>query len=218
MSVGPFATSFPKYDRPRSLTLSFQLFLFRNGFSRPDGSSRLTSCSTSKSEPAKRFVAGFSELKQMMVLCVSCLNSIFLLLLRLSLASVALSFRIRPRRFTGSLKHSWLIADTSRPMLGLGTRSPLSCTGSLSCPSLLSNIVSDLPTRVSFVSLPLAWLGIVSLLTLFLFYFRLPELTNSNGGYCHDSCRTQAWSASTLLDVLEAVNAVSTGQDSKRMG
>ncbi|KAF8325872.1 glycoside hydrolase family 13 protein [Cantharellus anzutake] len=33
----------------------------------------------------------------------------------------------------------------------------------------------------------------------------LPELTNADGAYCHDSCRTQAWSASTLLDFLHEV-------------
>jgi len=34
----------------------------------------------------------------------------------------------------------------------------------------------------------------------------IPELTNKNGEYCGDSCNTQAWSASTLLDFLEEVH------------
>ncbi|TCD67967.1 hypothetical protein EIP91_011768 [Steccherinum ochraceum] len=38
----------------------------------------------------------------------------------------------------------------------------------------------------------------------------IPELTNKNGEYCHDSCRTQAWSASTLLDFLEDVHKLSS--------
>ncbi len=33
-------------------------------------------------------------------------------------------------------------------------------------------------------------------------YAGLPELTNSNGKECADSCVTQAWSPATLLDLI----------------
>jgi glycogen debranching enzyme len=34
----------------------------------------------------------------------------------------------------------------------------------------------------------------------------LPELTHKDGAFCYDSCATQAWSASTILDVLEEIH------------
>lgn len=36
----------------------------------------------------------------------------------------------------------------------------------------------------------------------------LPELTNENGAYCSDSCRTQAWSMATVLETLYDLNQV----------
>ncbi|XP_023247212.1 glycogen debranching enzyme isoform X2 [Copidosoma floridanum] len=36
----------------------------------------------------------------------------------------------------------------------------------------------------------------------------LPELTNRDGEYCHDSCRTQAWSTSAILEVLHELSSL----------
>jgi len=57
----------------------------------------------------------------------------------------------------------------------------------------------------------------------------LPELTNESelttlrilqarvlmidGAYCYDSCNTQAWSASTILDVLEEMHRINRGEE-----
>ena len=38
----------------------------------------------------------------------------------------------------------------------------------------------------------------------------IPELTNQHGAHCHDSCASQAWSASALLDALEDVHQVTS--------
>lgn len=38
------------------------------------------------------------------------------------------------------------------------------------------------------------------------------ELTSVDGAYCYDSCNTQAWSASTILDVLEEMHKISAGK------
>lgn len=41
----------------------------------------------------------------------------------------------------------------------------------------------------------------------------LPELTNENGAYCSDSCRTQAWSAATVLEVLYDLNKIQNARN-----
>ncbi|XP_057317970.1 glycogen debranching enzyme-like isoform X1 [Microplitis mediator] len=40
----------------------------------------------------------------------------------------------------------------------------------------------------------------------------LPELTNKDGAYCRDSCRTQAWSASAIIEVLDEINKLKSRQ------
>ncbi|XP_025994344.2 glycogen debranching enzyme isoform X2 [Solenopsis invicta] len=49
-------------------------------------------------------------------------------------------------------------------------------------------------------------------------YWRgLPELTNKDGAYCADSCRTQAWSASTILEVLYDLQKLKRELQSEQM-
>ena len=43
----------------------------------------------------------------------------------------------------------------------------------------------------------------------------LPELTNKDGQHCPDSCNTQAWSASTILDFLEETHKLSQAVKAK---
>lgn len=44
----------------------------------------------------------------------------------------------------------------------------------------------------------------------------LAELTNENGSYCSDSCRTQAWSMATVLEVLNDLNEFQIASQSKK--
>lgn len=46
----------------------------------------------------------------------------------------------------------------------------------------------------------------------------LPELTNANGQECRDSCPTQAWSASTILDALELIREQNGAKSGKLNG
>ncbi|XP_011685016.1 PREDICTED: glycogen debranching enzyme isoform X2 [Wasmannia auropunctata] len=45
----------------------------------------------------------------------------------------------------------------------------------------------------------------------------LPELTNKDGNYCKDSCRTQAWSASVILEVLHDLQKIKRELRSERV-
>jgi glycogen debranching enzyme len=45
-------------------------------------------------------------------------------------------------------------------------------------------------------------------------YGDLPELTNSNGAFCKDSCVVQAWSSATLLDTLFDLHCIQDGLSS----
>ncbi|EFN70541.1 Glycogen debranching enzyme [Camponotus floridanus] len=45
----------------------------------------------------------------------------------------------------------------------------------------------------------------------------LPELTNKDGSYCKDSCRTQAWSASAIIEVLYDLQKIKRELGSEQM-